>query len=136
MQSVKRIHQRLVSWLHLTSRKDELMKIKFIKGYQGVITKEIHYPEGTEIDLPTSQTERLIGAGYAVPLKELTPADLRPDSKLKRIFQRDTGYSVTIQVDATDSAKELAEKNSIDLLEVKGSGKDGRIIRKDVAAVV
>ncbi len=125
-----------MSLLRSTNRKDELMKIKFIKGYQGVITKEIHYPEGTEIDLPTFQTERLIGAGYAVPLKELTPADLKPNSKLKRIFQRESGYSVTVQVDATDSAKELAEKNSIDLLEVKGSGKGGRFIRMDVAAVV
>ena len=112
------------------------MKVQFIKGYRGVITKELHYVEGTEIDIPTSQAVKLIDAGYAVKLKELTPADLKPDSKLKRIFQRESGYSVTVQVDATDSAKELADKNSVDLLEVKGSGKDGRIIRKDVAAVV
>ena len=36
------------------------------------------------------------------------------------------------ELDATDSARELAAERGIDLADVKGSGKDGRITRSDV----
>lgn len=37
---------------------------------------------------------------------------------------------------ATDAAEELAEENDIDLLEVEGTGADGKIIKSDVEALV
>ena len=40
------------------------------------------------------------------------------------------------EVDATDSARELAEKHDIDLAEVDGTGSDGRIVKSDVQALV
>jgi len=38
--------------------------------------------------------------------------------------------------DATDTARALAEQHEVDLAEVVGSGKGGRILKKDVEAVV
>lgn len=43
---------------------------------------------------------------------------------------------VTVEIDATPSAVTFAEKNGIDLLTVKGTGTNGRIIKKDVEALV
>jgi pyruvate/2-oxoglutarate dehydrogenase complex dihydrolipoamide acyltransferase (E2) component len=40
------------------------------------------------------------------------------------------------EVDATDSAKELAAEHEVDLSEVKGTGKDGRITKPDVEAAL
>lgn len=39
-------------------------------------------------------------------------------------------------VNATDAAAELAEEEDIDLAEVDGTGKDGRITKSDVEALV
>lgn len=38
--------------------------------------------------------------------------------------------------DVTDSARELAEKNNLDLSTVTGTGADGRIVKTDVAAAL
>lgn len=40
------------------------------------------------------------------------------------------------EVNATDSAKELAGKHNVDLNIVKGSGADGRIVKADVQAAM
>lgn len=40
------------------------------------------------------------------------------------------------EIDATDSARELAEEHDIDLATIAGSGQDGRIIKADVQAEV
>jgi large subunit ribosomal protein L21 len=39
-------------------------------------------------------------------------------------------------VDATDTARSLAEENGIDLSTLEGSGKDGRILKSDVAKAI
>jgi hypothetical protein len=44
--------------------------------------------------------------------------------------------TVSSEVDATDSAKKLAEEHKIDLSTVEGTGKDGRIVKPDVEALL
>lgn len=37
-----------------------------------------------------------------------------------------------LEVDATDSARQLARDNDVDLREIEGTGEDGRILKGDV----
>jgi pyruvate/2-oxoglutarate dehydrogenase complex dihydrolipoamide acyltransferase (E2) component len=41
-----------------------------------------------------------------------------------------------VEVDATDSARELAEENGLDLGTVTGTGSGGRILKSDVEAAI
>ncbi|MEA1998247.1 MAG: E3 binding domain-containing protein [Euryarchaeota archaeon] len=40
------------------------------------------------------------------------------------------------EIDATNSAQELAKENGIDLSEIQGTGKDGRILLSDIKEVL
>jgi len=40
------------------------------------------------------------------------------------------------EVDATDTARSLAEENGIDLATIEGTGKEGRILKSDVAKAI
>lgn len=40
------------------------------------------------------------------------------------------------ELDATDTAVELAEEHGVDLTKVEGTGADGRILKSDVEAVI
>lgn len=42
----------------------------------------------------------------------------------------------TVEVNATTDAKALAEENGVDLAMVKGGGKNGRILKSDVEALI
>lgn len=48
----------------------------------------------------------------------------------------DDAKDATTSVDATDGAVEFAAEHGVDLASVKGSGKDGRIVKADVEAAV
>lgn len=47
-----------------------------------------------------------------------------------------TATPAATAIDATPTAKELAEEAGIDLASVEGTGKDGRILKSDVQAVI
>lgn len=50
--------------------------------------------------------------------------------------QDDSDLTVRKEIDATKEALDLAEKHGIDLANVEGSGKDGRILVSDVQALI
>ena len=80
------------------------MKVRFLVGYRGILTDEVHFPPGTEQEFEKETANRLIDEGRALPL----------------------------EVEATEAATELAIKGGVNLAEVKGSGSGGRITVKDV----
>ncbi|MBK5099247.1 MAG: E3 binding domain-containing protein [Gemmatimonadetes bacterium] len=43
---------------------------------------------------------------------------------------------VPAEVDATDTARSLAKENGIDLTTIEGTGKEGRILKSDVAKAI
>ena len=80
------------------------MKVRFLVGYRGILTDEVHYPPGAEQEFEEETAIRLIDEGRAFPL----------------------------EVEATEAAIELSIKESIYLGDVKGSGSGGRIVLSDV----
>jgi pyruvate/2-oxoglutarate dehydrogenase complex dihydrolipoamide acyltransferase (E2) component len=73
------------------------------------------------LDTEDSFNQRKIDEGIFYPVDEEESAE---------IVQQSAGP------DVTDAAARLAADNSIDLTEVAGTGKDGRIIDADVQAVI
>lgn len=91
---------------------------------------------------------RVFGPGELVPNLDLTSEEFAPFNQRKideGIFYSvdaedvspdevpDTGGN---QIDATDAARRLASENDINLGELEGSGKNGRIKDSDVEAAV
>ena len=85
------------------------MKVKFITGYRGVLTQELHYKPGTVFEFDQSTAEALIAEGRAEP-----------------VIPEQT------EVEATEAAIELSLEHGINLSGVKGSGAGGRILVSDV----
>jgi pyruvate/2-oxoglutarate dehydrogenase complex dihydrolipoamide acyltransferase (E2) component len=77
-----------------------------------------HLPEGS-----TAAISEDFGNGYDGTLKGADTVTQRPSAPQT---------AVDASVDATDSAKELAETEGVDLSKVKGTGADGRITKGDV----
>jgi pyruvate/2-oxoglutarate dehydrogenase complex dihydrolipoamide acyltransferase (E2) component len=73
------------------------------------------------LDLEDPFNQRKLDEGIFYPVD---------DEDAERIVQERTGP------DVTDAAARLAAEHSIDLSEVAGTGKDGRIIDADVQAVI
>lgn len=69
------------------------------------------------------------GPKYTVPLNELHEPEI-PD-EAEEIFDESEP-----EIDATDSARALAEERGIDLAAIQGTGSGGRIIKRDVEAAL
>lgn len=67
---------------------------------------------------------------------EWRPVPAGCEEEAERNPYLETREAVEPIIDATDSALELAAENDLDLSGVKGSGVDGRIIKKDVEAML
>lgn len=80
---------------------------------------------------PDGRRYLIARAGQKIPLHQATELGLVGQSK-------PVGPSSVkgADIEATDSAKELANENGIDLATVNGSGANGRIIKSDVEALV
>lgn len=89
-------------------------------------------------------TKKVNSALQATTLAEKEAELARKEEELKRREMAlkgtkegaEGGESGEEDIDATDSARQLAEENGIDLSEVEGSGDNGRILKSDVEAVI
>jgi pyruvate/2-oxoglutarate dehydrogenase complex dihydrolipoamide acyltransferase (E2) component len=80
---------------------------------------------------PATAASRLMTLEDGHPLEGLPedhPAAISEDYGLQSLAE---GTEVT-EIDVTDSAKELAEEENVDLTQVQGSGSEGRITKGDV----
>ena len=103
-------------------------KMKRRKGYR---RKQGHRQGYTEIrivriTLPKGKPE---SGKVSKPEPEVI-AEVKKSSKAKKTA--DKPKSAPTDIDITDVARALAETNDIDLNEIEGSGKDGRILKSDI----
>jgi|SRR5215469_12533762 len=82
-------------------------------------------------------------AGKLMPLEDGHPFEGLPDDHQVAIsedyaaqYEEGAAAGDAAEIDATDEAKALAEENNVDLSTVEGSGKDGRITKKDVEEAI
>jgi len=75
------------------------------------------------------------GPKYKVPLSELHEPEPEIPDEAENVFDESEPVPPS-EVDATDSARALAEEQGVDLDTIQGTGSGGRIIKRDVEAVL
>jgi len=95
--------------------------------YDGIISK-LHYEEDdmAKVGLPLVDIE-IAGSESGTPVEELQERDAIPLGDREVIFQLPIEKVLT-----TPAVRKMAKENNINLLDVQGSGKDGRILKEDM----
>jgi len=95
--------------------------------YDGIISK-LHYQEDdmAKVGLPLVDIE-VAGSETGSPVEELQERDAIP------LGDREENFQLPIEkVLTTPAVRKMAKENNINLLDVQGSGKDGRILKEDM----
>jgi len=97
-----------------------------------------HLPGLSLNDLPTIPRNEWVEVSGAVAGEMLATAEAKPELPHESIETEvvDPGGSSESGVDATPAAEELAAEEGVALAEVDGTGKDGRVLKSDVRAVI
>jgi pyruvate/2-oxoglutarate dehydrogenase complex dihydrolipoamide acyltransferase (E2) component len=67
-------------------------------------------------------------------MRDYHTRDMRAEPPAPPVRQPQTPE--TKEVTASDAVKQYAQENGIDITEVAGSGKDGRVLRRDIDALI
>ena len=70
------------------------------------------------------------------PVVEVEPVVEPPVVEVVEVEAKPAAVEAPVEVDATDTARSLAEENGIDLATIEGTGKEGRILKSDVAKAI
>ena len=98
--------------------------------YEGYLKRAYRVNRGAVIDVHPDDVDKLMRSGFFA----LTPtADTAVAVEESEPIQEP---QPTANIDATDGALELAEANGIDLSAVEGTGANGRIVLRDVKALI
>jgi len=101
--------------------------------------KSQHLDVGAVVDFPTDYAQGIIKSGLAVAVGATQkPTELPEPVDAPKVVQAEK-IEAAIDYDninATSSAIDLAKENGIDLSDVEGSGREGRITKADVVALV
>lgn len=89
---------------------------------------------GTLVDASAWRNTKYLVEGRF--LRPLTAEEHAAELEQAREQAREEMRADAPPVDATDSARELAEAHGINLLSVQGSGAEGRVIKADVEALL
>jgi len=92
-----------------------------------------HLPGLSLDNLPTIPRNEWVEVSGAVAGKMLATAEAKPELPHESI---ETEVVDSGEVDATAAAEELAAEEGLALEEVDGTGKDGRVLKSDVQAVI
>ena len=109
-----------------------VFKKKRRKGYR---RKQGHRQNFTEVRIVDIE----IGSGKSSKRKSAPKAATAPEAKpapAPKSSPKSSSASEDLQVDATPTARQLAEESGIDLSTIEGTGKEGRILKSDVGAAI
>jgi len=95
--------------------------------YDGVVTKLYYEVDGiAQTGDPLVDVQVEGEAGAAVPQVAEAEEEVAPDEPLKR----------NVKVLATPAVRRIAQEFSVSLADVRGTGKDGRVLKEDISAHV
>jgi large subunit ribosomal protein L21 len=134
---------------HGRGEKIVVYKMKRRKGYR---KKQGHRQNFTEVRVTGIDLGKERSVEKAAPAKlektaEKTAAPAKPEKKAapapEAVKDEKPAEAVveevtveTVVIDATNTARELADEAGIDLASIEGTGKDGRILKSDVAKAI
>ncbi|MCA9982399.1 MAG: E3 binding domain-containing protein [Anaerolineales bacterium] len=98
--------------------------------YEGYLKRAYRVNRGAVIDVHPDDVDKLMRSGFFA----LTP--MQDTAVVVEESEPIQEPQPTANIDATDGALELAEANGIDLSAVEGTGANGRIVLRDVKALI
>lgn len=113
-------------------RKGYRLKQGHRQGFTEVRVLEIDLGKGKSV-AAKSETAKPASKKAAAPAK---PAAAKAETVAEKAPVAEAKAEPVVEFDITDSARELAEEAGLDLATVKGTGKEGRILKSDVQKAI
>ena len=119
-----------------------------IEAFESGVFSKILAAEGDTVDVGTiiaviaspdedvSQYERATVGAKPAEAKEAEQAQPRAGAERPPVQPKQAPARTNGRVRASPVARKLAQQNAVDLMQVKGTGPDGRIVKRDVEAAV
>lgn len=108
-------------------------KMKRRKGYRRKQGHRQGFTEVRIVDIDLGGVKRTAKPARAA--KKESPA-AKPEKAPAKAAPIETEAQPAVEIPITDSARELAEQAGLDLANIEGSGKDGRILKSDVQKAI
>lgn len=113
-------------------RKGYRLKQGHRQGFTEVRVLEIDLGKGKSV-AAKSETAKPASKKAAAPAK---PAAAKAETVAEKAPVAEAKAEPVVEFDITDSARELAEEAGLDLATVKGTGKEGQILKSDVQKAI
>lgn len=94
------------------------------------------YMPGEEFRANTPDARALLALGRAVRKQEYMTRDMvaSTDYSVREVVREEEAIEEAVVV--SDSVREFAEENHIDIAKIEGTGMNGRILKRDVQAAI
>lgn len=94
------------------------------------------YMPGEEFRANTPDARALLALGRAVRKQEYMTRDMvaSTDYSVREVVREEEAIEEAVVV--SDSVREFAEENHIDIAKIEGTGMNGRILKRDIQAAI
>lgn len=117
--------------------KDDKIVVYKMKRRKGYRRKQGHRQKFTEVKVVDID----LGSGKSAKPKKAASKKAQPEAEPKKAAAKqaeepEVDATDAAAIDATPTARDLADEQGIDLATLEGTGKDGRILKSDVEAAI